>query len=112
MDLIILDWTRMGHQFCLAGAIVQDGQYRIVPSTTAQALLKSRSVLPERTGLRLRLGRYLQTSSLCSLWLARYTNVAPRSVPAERTYPSRTPILLPSSTYALPTILAQHPALL
>ena len=30
MDLILLDWTRMGHVYCLAGAIVQAGGYRIV----------------------------------------------------------------------------------
>jgi hypothetical protein len=30
VDLILLDWTRMGRLYCLAGAIIQDGQYRIV----------------------------------------------------------------------------------
>jgi hypothetical protein len=30
VDLILLDWTRMGRLYCLAGAIVQAGQYRIV----------------------------------------------------------------------------------
>ena len=30
MDFILLDWTRMGRVYCLAGAIVQVGQYRIV----------------------------------------------------------------------------------
>lgn len=30
MDLILLDWTRMAHTYCLAGVIVHDGQYRVV----------------------------------------------------------------------------------
>ncbi len=30
VDLILLDWTRMGRLYCLAGAILQDGQCRIV----------------------------------------------------------------------------------
>ncbi|MFO0846829.1 MAG: hypothetical protein U0797_31430, partial [Gemmataceae bacterium] len=30
MDVILLDWTRMGHQFCLAGAVVQQGEVRVV----------------------------------------------------------------------------------
>jgi hypothetical protein len=30
VDLILLDWTRMGHIYCLAGAVVESGQYRIV----------------------------------------------------------------------------------
>jgi hypothetical protein len=30
MDLVLLDWTRMGRVYCLAGAVVQAGQYRIV----------------------------------------------------------------------------------
>jgi hypothetical protein len=30
VDLILLDWTRMGRLYCLAGAVVQGGQYRIV----------------------------------------------------------------------------------
>src|SRR5579884_2782782 len=28
--MILLDWTRMGKFFCLAGAVVQDGGFRIV----------------------------------------------------------------------------------
>src|SRR5438552_229361 len=28
--MILLDWTRMGKSYCLAGVIVQDGQYRVV----------------------------------------------------------------------------------
>jgi hypothetical protein len=30
MDLILLDWTRMGRLYCLAGAVADQGQYRIV----------------------------------------------------------------------------------
>jgi hypothetical protein len=30
MDLILLDWTRMGKTYCLAGVVHQDGQYRVV----------------------------------------------------------------------------------
>jgi hypothetical protein len=30
VDLVLLDWTRMGHQYCLAGAVVQDRQVRVV----------------------------------------------------------------------------------
>ena len=30
MDLIVLDWTRMGKVYCLAGVIDQGGQYRVV----------------------------------------------------------------------------------
>jgi hypothetical protein len=30
MDLVLLDWTRMGHVYCLAGAVREEGQYRIV----------------------------------------------------------------------------------
>lgn len=30
MDMILVDWTRMGRAYCLAGAIVQDKQWRIV----------------------------------------------------------------------------------
>jgi hypothetical protein len=30
VDVILLDWTRMGRQFCLAGAVVQDGEIRVV----------------------------------------------------------------------------------
>src|SRR6516162_3862178 len=28
--MILLDWTRMGHSYCLAGAVFQDKQWRIV----------------------------------------------------------------------------------
>ena len=28
--MILLDWTRMGKTYCLAGAVVQDGRYRVV----------------------------------------------------------------------------------
>ncbi len=28
--MILLDWTRMGRTYCVAGAVVQDGQWRIV----------------------------------------------------------------------------------
>src|SRR5262249_15514018 len=28
--MILLDWTRMGRSYCLAGVVVQDGQYRVV----------------------------------------------------------------------------------
>ena len=30
MDMILLDWTRMGRTYCLAGAVYQDKQWRIV----------------------------------------------------------------------------------
>jgi hypothetical protein len=30
VELILLDWTRMGRVYCLAGVIVQDGRYRVV----------------------------------------------------------------------------------
>jgi hypothetical protein len=30
MDLILLDWTRMGRSYCLAGAVADDGGYRVV----------------------------------------------------------------------------------
>jgi hypothetical protein len=30
VDLVLLDWTRMGKTYCLAGVIVQDGQPRVV----------------------------------------------------------------------------------
>jgi hypothetical protein len=28
--MILLDWTRMGRSYCLAGVVVQDGQYRVI----------------------------------------------------------------------------------
>jgi hypothetical protein len=37
MDLIVLDWTRMGHQHCLAGAAVQAGEIRVVRPLPARA---------------------------------------------------------------------------
>lgn len=37
MDFILLDWTRMGRTYCLAGAVVQAGQYRIVRPLPARA---------------------------------------------------------------------------
>src|SRR6266568_1478050 len=30
MEMVLLDWTRMGKAFCLAGAVAQDGGYRII----------------------------------------------------------------------------------
>lgn len=30
MEMVLLDWTRMGKAFCLAGAILQDGTYQVV----------------------------------------------------------------------------------
>lgn len=30
MDLILLDWTRMGRSYCLAGAVAHEGGYRII----------------------------------------------------------------------------------
>jgi len=30
VDMILLDWTRMGKTFCVAGAVLQGGQYRVV----------------------------------------------------------------------------------
>jgi hypothetical protein len=30
VNMVLLDWTRMGKSYCLAGAVVVDGQYRIV----------------------------------------------------------------------------------
>lgn len=36
MDLILIDWTRMGKTYCLAGAIVHNGTYRIVRPLLAQ----------------------------------------------------------------------------
>jgi hypothetical protein len=37
VDFILLDWTRMGRVYCLAGAIYQAGQYRIVRPLPARA---------------------------------------------------------------------------
>lgn len=37
MDFILLDWTRMGRAYCLAGAVYQAGQYRIVRPLPARA---------------------------------------------------------------------------
>ena len=30
MDMVLLDWTRMGRTYCVAGAVLQDGVMRIV----------------------------------------------------------------------------------
>ena len=30
MDMVLVDWTRMGKFYCLAGAVVQEGKVRIV----------------------------------------------------------------------------------
>ena len=30
MDMILLDWTRMGRSYCLAGAVLEKGDWRIV----------------------------------------------------------------------------------
>jgi hypothetical protein len=30
MDMILLDWTRMGKSYCLAGVIRQNGAFRVV----------------------------------------------------------------------------------
>jgi hypothetical protein len=37
VDIILLDWTRMGRVYCLAGAIVQSGQIRIVRPLPARS---------------------------------------------------------------------------
>jgi hypothetical protein len=37
VDIVLLDWTRMGRVYCLAGAIVQAGGYRIVRPLPARA---------------------------------------------------------------------------
>jgi hypothetical protein len=37
VEMILLDWTRMGHAFCLAGVIYQDSQYRVVRPLPASA---------------------------------------------------------------------------
>ena len=37
MDFILLDWTRMGRTYCLAGAVYQAGQYRIVRPLPSRA---------------------------------------------------------------------------
>jgi hypothetical protein len=37
VEFILLDWTRMGRQYCLAGAVVQAGQYRIVRPLPARS---------------------------------------------------------------------------
>lgn len=30
MDMVLLDWTRMGRQYCLAGIVQHSGQLRVV----------------------------------------------------------------------------------
>lgn len=30
MDMILLDWTRMGKTYCIAGAVLENGRYRVV----------------------------------------------------------------------------------
>lgn len=30
MDMVLLDWTRMGKTYCLAGVVQHDGQLRVV----------------------------------------------------------------------------------
>src|SRR6516165_6334398 len=30
MEMILLDWTRMGHTYCLAGVVAEAGGYRVV----------------------------------------------------------------------------------
>jgi hypothetical protein len=30
VDMVLLDWTRMGRSYCLAGAVAHQGQYRVV----------------------------------------------------------------------------------
>jgi len=40
MDLILLDWTRMGNAYCLAGVIVQNNQYCVVRPLEARAAQK------------------------------------------------------------------------
>src|SRR6267378_2144519 len=30
MEMVLLDWTRMGRSFCVAGALFQDTHYRLV----------------------------------------------------------------------------------
>jgi hypothetical protein len=30
MEMVLLDWTRMGRSFCIAGVVIQDGHYRVV----------------------------------------------------------------------------------
>jgi hypothetical protein len=37
VDVILVDWTRMGRSYCLAGAVVQGGQIRIVRPMPARA---------------------------------------------------------------------------
>jgi hypothetical protein len=37
VDFILLDWTRMGRLYCLAGAVFQAGQYRIVRPLPSRA---------------------------------------------------------------------------
>jgi hypothetical protein len=37
VDFILLDWTRMGRVYCLAGAVYQAGQYRIVRPLPARS---------------------------------------------------------------------------
>ncbi len=43
MDMVLLDWTRMGHVYCLAGAVQEDGGFRIV-----RPLLRRRQSAPVR----------------------------------------------------------------
>ena len=43
MEMVLLDWTRMGKGFCLAGAVTQGGTYRIV-----RPLLTKNRDQPER----------------------------------------------------------------
>ena len=30
MDMILLDWTRMGKTYCVAGVVLDNGRYRVV----------------------------------------------------------------------------------
>jgi hypothetical protein len=43
MDMILLDWTRMGKTYCLAGVVCQNGEFRIV-----RPMPKSNLALPVR----------------------------------------------------------------
>lgn len=46
MELILLDWTRMGHVYCLAGAVRDNGGYRVV----RPLLAKRRDAAVRNTG--------------------------------------------------------------
>ncbi|HXG11727.1 MAG TPA: 3-oxoacyl-[acyl-carrier-protein] synthase III C-terminal domain-containing protein [Gemmataceae bacterium] len=51
MDMILLDWTRMGKSYCLAGVVAERGRYRVVrplPSIIGWRFARQLGLPPER----------------------------------------------------------------